>query len=74
MVAAVPEAATQHLVIHELGHNQGASPVPPRLKDVVSEDYVGLVLPGGRAPEHVRYDRDLVRIVKGFFAAEKPVA
>lgn len=38
------------------------------------EDYVGLVIPGGRAPEYIRYDQDLQRIVKAFFLANKPVA
>ena len=30
-------------------------------------DYVALVLPGGRAPEFLRYDPDLIRITQHFF-------
>ena len=32
------------------------------------------MLPGGRAPEFLRYDADLLRITQHFFAARKPVA
>ena len=37
------------------------------------EDYVGLFLSGGRAPEYIRYDRDLLAVTKHFFDADKPV-
>ena len=37
-------------------------------------EYIGLVLPGGRAPEFLRYDQDLIRITKHFFEHNKPVA
>jgi protease I len=43
-------------------------------RDIETDDYVALVLPGGRAPEYLRYDSDLMRITKDFFAREKPVA
>ena len=36
--------------------------------------YDALLLPGGRAPEYIRYDEDLVRVTKDFFAKNKPVA
>jgi protease I len=42
--------------------------------DVNPEDYVALVVPGGRAPEYIRNDADCQRIVKHFFSEEKPVA
>jgi protease I len=42
--------------------------------DVDPSDYVALVIPGGRAPEYIRTDQDFVRIVKHFFADDKPVA
>jgi protease I len=35
---------------------------------------VGLVLPGGRAPEYLRYDDNLMRITQHFFREGKPVA
>src|SRR5207237_5735246 len=43
-------------------------------KDVDPAAYAGMVLSGGRAPEYIRYDADLMRITKAFFAANKPVA
>ncbi|MCA1953342.1 MAG: DJ-1/PfpI family protein [Hyphomicrobiales bacterium] len=36
--------------------------------------YDALVIPGGRAPEYLRLDPKVIEIVKGFFAAGKPVA
>ncbi|MFP3211259.1 MAG: DJ-1/PfpI family protein, partial [Thermocladium sp.] len=36
-------------------------------KEVNPEDYVALVIPGGRAPEYIRNDPDVQRIVKHFF-------
>ena len=36
--------------------------------------YVGLYLSGGRAPEYLRYNQDLLRITRDFFEAKKPVA
>jgi deglycase len=38
------------------------------------EEYVALVIPGGRAPEYIRNDKDCQRIVRHFFEREKPVA
>jgi protease I len=42
--------------------------------DVRPEDYLGIFFSGGRAPEYIRYDVDLVRITQHFFTADKPVA
>jgi protease I len=42
--------------------------------DVDPGGYVALVVPGGRAPEYIRNDPDVQRIVRHFFEAEKPVA
>jgi protease I len=36
--------------------------------------YAALVIPGGRAPEYLRNDPALRRIVEHFFTADKPVA
>ena len=43
-------------------------------RDVNPDDYAALVLPGGRAPEYLRYDEDLIRITRHFFDTGKPVA
>jgi len=42
--------------------------------DVVPEEYLGILFSGGRAPEYIRYDQDLVRITRHFFETGKPVA
>ena len=43
-------------------------------KDVNPADYVALVIPGGRAPEHIRNHEDFRQIVRYFFDQKKPVA
>jgi protease I len=42
--------------------------------DVDPADYVALVIPGGRAPEYIRNDDDVKRIIRHFFDDSKPVA
>jgi deglycase len=42
--------------------------------DVDPADYVALVVPGGRAPEYIRNDPDVQRIIRHFFEDERPVA
>jgi protease I len=42
--------------------------------DTRPEDYDGLVLPGGRAPEYLRMNPNVIAIVRHFFTANKPVA
>ena len=41
---------------------------------VKTEDYVGLFITGGRAPEYIRLNPRVIAIVQEFFAANKPVA
>src|SRR5690606_26006765 len=43
-------------------------------RDVKPEEYVGLFLSGGRAPEYIRYDVDLLNITQYFFKNNLPVA
>jgi len=42
--------------------------------DVNPSDYVAAVVPGGRAPEYIRNDADVQRILKHFAADDKPMA
>ncbi|MEQ5835154.1 DJ-1/PfpI family protein [Marinobacter sp. R17] len=37
-------------------------------------DYDGLVVPGGRAPEYLRLNEDVLKVVRHFFETNKPVA
>jgi len=42
--------------------------------EVKPEDYDALVIPGGRAPEYIRLNRDVLAIVRHFAGAAKPIA
>lgn len=42
--------------------------------DVQVDNYVGLVIPGGRAPEYLRLNQRVIDIVQAFNAAGKPIA
>lgn len=42
--------------------------------EVSPQDYDGLVIPGGRAPEYLRLDSRVIEMVQYFFTAKKPVA
>jgi protease I len=42
--------------------------------DVKPEDYDGLVIPGGRAPEYLRLDEGVLSIVRHFAESNKPIA
>jgi protease I len=85
-VVAGPEARLYHMVLHEVppgaavpwditeerpGYHIRAEVA---FRDVNPEDYAGLFVSGGRAPEYLRYDQDLLRITRHFFEANKPVA
>ena len=41
---------------------------------VKTDAYIGLVIPGGRAPEYLRLNEKVLAIVKEFAAANKPIA
>jgi len=42
--------------------------------NVVAEEYDGLVIAGGRAPEYLRLNKKIIDVVKHFFLTNKPVA
>ncbi len=42
--------------------------------DIKSADYDGLYLPGGRAPEYLRLNAQVIGLIQEFCAANKPVA
>ncbi|WP_248930169.1 DJ-1/PfpI family protein [Paenibacillus hamazuiensis] len=42
-------------------------------EQVEPAEYDGLIIPGGRAPEYIRLDENIPRIVSRFFEANKPV-
>lgn len=80
-VVAAPEKRLYHMVLHEIspgwtitrefeGYKLEADIA---FRDVRPEEYLGIFFSGGRAPEYIRYDTDLVRITRHFFDANKPV-
>ena len=44
------------------------------LSEVKVEDYHALILPGGKAPEKLRKDKNVLRITQDFFRQGKPIA
>lgn len=42
--------------------------------EVKAESYDALVLPGGRAPEYLRLDQNVIALVRHFLSAKKPIA
>ena len=42
-------------------------------KDINPEEYAGILISGGRAPEYIRYDDDLIQAVKWLYEAGRPV-
>lgn len=82
VVKAAPAVRTYNLVQHHHAKGWDVTIETPgytldsdiAFRDVDPDDYIGLVLPGGRAPEFLRYDQDLLNITKNFFVKRKPVA
>jgi protease I len=45
-----------------------------RFDSVDTAHYAGLLIPGGRSPEYLRLNADVLRIVREFAAGDKPIA
>ena len=65
---------TRNIVVALTGSDPLTLSAPAVTSEVNPSDYVALVIPGGRAPEYIRNDPDVQRIIKQFFGDEKPVA
>ena len=82
VVIAGPEKRIYHLVQHDTHPEWDITVESPGYKlaadiafrDIKPEEYAGMVLSGGRAPEYLRYDADLMRVVRYFFENNLPVA
>ncbi|QDU60250.1 General stress protein 18 [Planctomycetes bacterium Pan216] len=85
VVVTAPEARRYHGVMHEIPPSTAIPwditreqpsyhiAATVALQDVDPREYIGLFLSGGRAPEYLRYDEDLLRITRHFVDAGKPV-
>jgi len=79
---AAPEKRVFHSVVHDFEPGFDTYTEKPGyrvqadvgLEEVSPENYDGLVLPGGRAPEHLRNRPRAVAIVRHFVDAGKPIA
>ena len=82
VVVAGPEAKVYHTVQHDRhpdwditvessGYRLKADAA---FRDVDPKQFAGMVITGGRAPEYLRYDADLIRITKVMHAAKIPIA
>ncbi len=81
-VVAAPEKRKYQMVMHEVkpgwtitkeweGYTIDAD---ISFAEIVPEEYAGIMFSGGRAPEYIRYDEDLVRATRYFFEENKPIA
>ncbi len=80
-VIAAPNKKRLQLVVHDFEpdydaytekHGYGVE-VDLAFKDVKPEEYAGLIIPGGRAPEEIRSDNELLHIVRHFMVKDKPI-
>lgn len=85
VVVAGPEARLYHTVQHEVPPDCSVPwditqerpayhiKADAAFRNVNPAEYVGMFISGGRAPEYLRYDKDLLRITREIFNAGKPV-
>lgn len=86
VVVAGPETRLYHTVLHEIPPNPSVPwditqerPGYHLQADVAfanlnADDFAGAFISGGRAPEYIRYDRNLCRVVREIVEAGKPIA
>lgn len=82
VLIAAPEKRIYHMVQHDRHPDWDITVESPGYKlqsdiafrDIKSDEYLGMVISGGRAPEYIRYDPHLISLTKDFFAKNKPVA
>jgi len=86
VVVAGPEARLYHTVLHEIPPNPDVPwditqerpgyhlRATASFASLEGSEFVGAFISGGRAPEYLRYDRDLLRLIKEIADAGKPIA
>ncbi len=81
VVLAAPSKKKIHTVVHDFTGWETYEEKPAYLLEVHASfdeidpsEFDGLVLPGGRAPEYIRLNEHVPKIVKHFFDENKPVA
>ena len=82
VVVAGPAKRTYDLVLHERPEGWDMTRETPgyrlaadvAFKDVRPDEYLGMVIRADGRPEYLRYDADLLRVVRSFFYRDLPVA
>lgn len=82
IVVAAPEKRRYHMVQHEKPDDWDITQETAgyhlhsdiAFRDIKDDEYHGIVLSGGRAPEYIRYDPDLIRVVRRLNSLGRPVA
>ena len=86
VVVCGPEARLYHSVLHEIPPDSNVPwditqerpgyhiQATLAFRDIDPNDYVGLFISAGRAPEYLRYDQDLLRATRAINDAGKPIA
>ena len=83
-VVAAPEKRRYNMVMHEVkpgwtitreweGYTIQADAAFHEIQPEQYDQYAGIFFSGGRAPEYIRYDEDLVRLTRHFFEVDKPI-
>src|ERR1700712_5767615 len=80
-VVAAPEKRRYQMVLHEIKPGwtitkewEGYSiQADIAFADIRPEEYAGIFFSGGRAPEYIREDEDLLRATRWFWEHEKPM-
>jgi len=81
VVVAAPEVREYSLVQHEQPEGWDITREGPgyhlhsdiAFRDINPEEYAGILVSGGRAPEYIRYDKHLIHAVQWLVEADRPV-
>lgn len=71
IATAIHDFEGQQTYSEKRGHNFALT---ADFSAVAAENYDALVIPGGRSPEYLRLEPDVLKVVRHFFTANKPVA
>ncbi len=71
VATAIHDFEGQQTYSEKRGHNFSLN---ASFADILAENYDALVIPGGRAPEYLRMNAQVLDLVRHFFSANKPVA
>jgi len=86
VVVAGPDARQYHTVLHEIPPDSNIPwditqerpsyhiEATVAFRDLDPDDYAGLFISGGRAPEYIRYEQELLDVTQAIHQAGKPIA